>query len=155
MKSLFNCLEACRKFPIKKMFWPSSIAVFGPDTPKQTPQETIMNPTTVYGITKKSGELWCSYYHNKYGVDVRSIRYPGLVGYRSLPGGGTTDYAVDIFYKALRGEVYKCYLSSNTYLPMVYTDDAIEGTLQLMEAPKENIKIRTSYNMGGMSFCPS
>lgn len=114
------------------MFWPSSIAVFGPDTPKNTPQETVMNPTTVYGITKKAGELWCAYYHARYGVDVRSLRYPGLVGYRSLPGGGTTDYAVDIFHKALKGETYKCYLKPNTYLPMIYTDDAIEGTLQLM-----------------------
>lgn len=154
MKSLFNCLEAARKFSIDRMFWPSSIAAFGDDTPKITPQDTIMNPGTVYGVTKKAGELWCAYYANRFGVDVRSVRYPGLVGYRSLPGGGTTDYAVDIFYKALRNETYYCYLKPDAYLPMIYTDDAIEATVNLMEAPSKNITIRTSYNIGAMSFCP-
>ena len=113
-----------------------------------------MNPSTVYGITKKSGELWCAYYWKRFGVDVRSLRYPGLVGYRSPPGGGTTDYAVDIFHKALKGEVFESYLREDAYLPMVYTDDAIEGTLKLMEAPREKISIRTSYNIHSMSFCP-
>lgn len=113
-----------------------------------------MNPTTVYGITKKAGELWCQYYFNRYGVDVRSLRYPGLIGYRSLPGGGTTDYAVDIFHKALKKQTFTCYLKPDAYLPMIYTDDAIEGTIKLMDAPKESVKIRTSYNLSGMSFCP-
>jgi len=121
---------------INKIFWPSSIAAFGESTPKRTPQLTVMEPTTVYGITKKNGELWCSYYHRRYGVDVRSIRYPGLVGYRSPPGGGTTDYAVDIYHKAILGKKFTCYLQEGSYLPMVYTDDAIDGAIQLMEAPK-------------------
>lgn len=132
MKTLYNCLEACRKFKVDKIFWPSSIAAFGPDTPKDTPQDTVMNPTTVYGITKKAGELWCAYYFQRYGIDVRSVRYPGLIGYRSLPGGGTTDYAVDIFHKALKGQTYECYLKPDAYLPMIYTDDAIDGTIQIM-----------------------
>ena len=135
MKSLFNCLEAGREGLVKKIFWPSSIAAFGPNSPKRCPQLTIQEPNTVYGITKKTGELWCSYYHARYGVDVRSLRYPGLVGYRSPPGGGTTDYAVDIYHKAIMKEKFSCYLKSNTPLPMIYTDDAIDATLQLMEAP--------------------
>lgn len=135
MGALFNCLEAAKNQKIKKLFWPSSIAAFGSNCPKQTPQETVMDPSTVYGITKKAGELWCQYYNRKFGVDVRSIRYPGLIGYRSPPGGGTTDYAVDIFHKAILGQNYECYLKENTPLPMVYTDDAIEGTVKLMQAP--------------------
>jgi nucleoside-diphosphate-sugar epimerase len=135
MGALFNCLEAAKNKKIKKLFWPSSIAAFGSNCPKQTPQETIMDPSTVYGITKKAGELWCQYYNRKFGVDVRSIRYPGLIGYRSPPGGGTTDYAVDIFHKAILGQNYECYLKENTPLPMIYTDDAIEGTVKLMQAP--------------------
>ena len=154
MNSLFNCLEAAKDGLVKKIFWPSSIAAFGSNTPKNTPQYTIMEPNTVYGITKKSGELWCEYYNRRYGVDVRSLRYPGLVGYRSPPGGGTTDYAVDIYHKAILGQKFSCYLKEDTYLPMIYTDDAIDGTIQLMSAPKEKIKIRTSYNLNGMSFCP-
>lgn len=154
MNSLFNCLELARQGKFERLFWPSSIAAFGSNTPKRTPQLTIMEPNTVYGITKKSGELWCNYYHARYGVDVRSLRYPGLVGYRSPPGGGTTDYAVDIFHKAIMGQKYTCYLGPETYLPMIYTDDAIDGTLQLMDAEKEKITVRTSYNMNGITFNP-
>ncbi len=154
MNSLLNVLEAGRIYHLK-IYWPSSIAVFGPDTPKeQTPQYTIMNPTTVYGISKLAGEQWCAYYHEKYGVDVRSLRYPGLIGYKSKPGGGTTDYAVDIFWKALQGETFKCFLTEGTKLPMMYMNDAVKGTIDLMEAPVESVKIRTSYNMGSMSFSP-
>ena len=154
MTALFNVLELAREGKIKKLFWPSSIACMGPTTPKDSPQCTIMDPTTVYGITKKSGELWCQYYFNRYGVDVRSIRYPGLIGYRSAPGGGTTDYAVDIFHKAIMGKPYTCYLQEDTYLPMIYTDDAIRATVELMEAPSEKLQVRTSYNVHAMSFCP-
>lgn len=154
MNSLLNVLEAGRVYNLK-IYWPSSIAVFGPDTPKeQTPQYTVMNPTTVYGISKLAGEQWCAYYHEKYGVDVRSLRYPGLIGYKSKPGGGTTDYAVDIFWKALQGETFQCFLSQGTKLPMMYMNDAVKGTIDLMEAPVESVKIRTSYNMGSMSFSP-
>lgn len=154
MNSLLNVLEAGRVYNLK-IYWPSSIAVFGPDTPKeQTPQYTVMNPTTVYGISKLAGEQWCAYYHEKYGVDVRSLRYPGLIGYKSKPGGGTTDYAVDIFWKALQGETFRCFLSEGTKLPMMYMNDAVKGTIDLMEAPAESVKIRTSYNMGSMSFSP-
>ena len=154
MNSLLNVLEAARQFNLK-IYWPSSIAVFGPDTPKvQTPQHTVMNPTTVYGISKLAGEQWCAYYHEKFGVDVRSLRYPGLIGYKSRPGGGTTDYAVDIYWKALQGETFQCFLSKGTRLPMLYMNDAVKGTIDLMEAPVSAIKIRTSYNLGSMSFSP-
>ena len=155
MNSLFNVLDLAKDKIIDKIFWPSSIAVFGPTTPQQnTPQYTVMEPTTVYGISKQAGERWCEYYHEKYGVDVRSIRYPGLIGYKSKPGGGTTDYAVDIFYQALENKSYECFLSENTTLPMMYMGDAIKATIGIMEAEKDTIKIRSSYNIAGMSFSP-
>lgn len=156
MEGLFTILDLAKEGHLEKIFWPSSIAVFGPTTPRDnTPQFTITEPTTVYGISKLAGEGWCNYYHRVHGVDVRSIRYPGLISYKSLPGGGTTDYAVDIFYKAKAGEVFHCFLSEETALPMMFMDDAIRATLELMEAPKENITIRTSYNLGGISFTPA
>ncbi len=156
MTSLFNVLNLAKEGTIKKVFWPSSIAVFGPTTPQQnTPQYTIMEPTTVYGISKQAGERWCEYYHNKYGVDVRSIRYPGLIGYKSLPGGGTTDYAVDIFHKAITNEPFECFLSENTKLPMMYMSDAIKATINIMQADNSQIKIRSSYNISGISFSPN
>ncbi|MGB0887112.1 MAG: NAD-dependent epimerase/dehydratase family protein [Vicingaceae bacterium] len=155
MNSLFNVLNLAKDKVIDKIFWPSSIAVFGPTTPQQnTPQYTVMEPTTVYGISKQAGERWCEYYHEKYGVDVRSIRYPGLIGYKSKPGGGTTDYAVDIFYQALENKSYECFLSETTTLPMMYMGDAIKATINIMEAEKESIKIRSSYNVSGISFSP-
>ena len=155
MEGLFTILDLAKEGYIKKIFWPSSIAVFGPTTPRiKTPQFTIMEPTTVYGISKQAGERWCEYYHLKYGVDVRSIRYPGLISYTSLPGGGTTDYAVDIFYQAKLGKPFTCFLSVDTGLPMMYMEDAIRATLELMEAPTEQIKIRSSYNLSGCSFTP-
>jgi nucleoside-diphosphate-sugar epimerase len=155
MNSLFNVLNLAKDGIIKKIFWPSSIAVFGPTTPRiDTPQYTIMEPSTVYGISKQAGERWCEYYFNKYGVDVRSIRYPGLIGYKSLPGGGTTDYAVDIFHQAIKHGEYECFLNATTTLPMMYMSDAIKATIQIMQAPKENIKIRSSYNLAGISFNP-
>jgi len=155
MNSLFHVLNLAKEGLIKKIFWPSSIAVFGPTTPREnTPQYTIMEPTTVYGITKQTGERWCEYYHNKYDVDVRSIRYPGLISWKTLPGGGTTDYAVDIFHKAIQDNTYDCFLSENTALPMMYMDDAVRATMSIMDAPKEDIKIRSSYNLGGISFTP-
>jgi threonine 3-dehydrogenase len=155
MESLFNVLEAARKHQLQ-LFFPSSIAVFGDNTPRQdTPQDTIMQPTTVYGISKVAGEQWCQYYHQKYGVDVRSVRYPGIIGYQSMPGGGTTDYAVDIYHKAVLGEPFDCFLSGETRLPMLYMDDAIRATIELMEAPAEQITVRTSYNLAGMSFSPA
>lgn len=156
MEGLFTILDLAKEKYLEKIFWPSSIAVFGPTTPKEnTPQRTVMEPTTVYGISKQSGERWCEYYFNQYGVDVRSIRYPGLISYTSLPGGGTTDYAVDIFYQAkIRGE-YTSFLSENTPLPMMYMEDAIRATIELMEAPVANVKIRSSYNLGGISFTPA
>ncbi|MFY8166184.1 MAG: NAD-dependent epimerase/dehydratase family protein [Sediminibacterium sp.] len=155
MGGLLNVLEVARDHKIEKVFWPSSIAVFGPNSDKdQTPQRAFKDPNTVYGISKLAGEHWCEYYFNKYAVDVRSLRYPGLIGYKSLPGGGTTDYAVDIYHKAVKGENFTCFLSEHTYLPMMYMDDAIKATLDLMDAPKENITIRTSYNLSGMSFSP-
>ncbi len=156
MNSLFHVLNLAKAGKIKKIFWPSSIAVFGPTTPRQnTPQYTIMEPSTVYGISKQSGERWCEYYHNTYGVDVRSIRYPGLISWSSPPGGGTTDYAVDIFHKAISKKKYDCFLSSETKMPMMYMDDAIAATIQIMQSPKEQIKIRSSYNLAAMSFTPT
>jgi nucleoside-diphosphate-sugar epimerase len=156
MNSLFHVLNLAKAGKIKKIFWPSSIAVFGPSTPKEnTPQYTIMEPSTVYGISKQSGERWCEYYHKIFGVDVRSIRYPGLISWSSPPGGGTTDYAVDIFYKALSEKKYECFLSSETKMPMMYMDDAIAATIQIMQAPAEQIKIRSSYNLAAMSFTPT
>ena len=155
MKTLFNVLEAARIHKLDKVYWPSSIAVFGPKTPKNnTPQFGEKDPTTVYGISKLAGERWCEYYWIKYGVDVRSLRYPGLIGYKSLPGGGTTDYAVDIFHKALKGAPFECFLGENTALPMMYMPDAIKATLDLMQAPAEKIKVRGSYNVSAMSFTP-
>ncbi|WP_425390174.1 NAD-dependent epimerase/dehydratase family protein [Ekhidna sp.] len=154
MDSLLTVLEA-GKDRLNKIYWPSSIAVFGPDTPKDnTPQNTIMSPNTVYGISKLAGERWCEYYHEKYDVDVRSLRYPGLIGYKAMPGGGTTDYAVDIFHKAIAGEHYECFLSENSMLPMMYMDDAVKATIDLMETDKENVKVRSSYNLAAMSFSP-
>lgn len=155
MVGLLNVLEIAKSHKIEKVFWPSSIAVFGPNTiQEQTPQQTFKDPNTVYGISKLAGEHWCEYYYNSYGVDVRSLRYPGLIGYKSLPGGGTTDYAVDIYHKAVLSEKFTCFLDKDTYLPMMYMDDAINATLQLMEADKESLSIRTSYNISGMSFSP-
>jgi len=154
MNSLFNVLNLGKDKKIDKIFWPSSIAVFGPNTPKQnTPQNTIMEPSTVYGISKQSGERWCEYYFNKFNVDVRSIRYPGLISWKTMPGGGTTDYAVEIYHKALSKGAYTCFLKEHTALPMMFMDDAIRATLQLMEA--DNIKVRSSYNLAGMSFTPN
>ncbi len=156
MEGLFTILELAKEGHITKIFWPSSIAVFGPTTPKDnTPQVTVMEPTTVYGISKQAGERWCEYYFNKFGVDVRSIRYPGLISYTSLPGGGTTDYAVDIFYKAKAENTFNCFLSADTELPMMYMEDAIRATIELMEAPSEKVKIRSSYNLSGCSFTPA
>ncbi|MCX2718813.1 NAD-dependent epimerase/dehydratase family protein [Lentiprolixibacter aurantiacus] len=156
MNSLFNVLNLAKEKKIEKVFWPSSIAVFGPNTPKQnTPQHSIMEPTTVYGISKQAGERWCSYYHHKFGVDVRSVRYPGLISWKTLPGGGTTDYAVDIYHKALETRKYSCFLKENTRLPMMYMEDAIRATLQLMEADPDQLSIRSSYNLAAMSFTPA
>jgi len=155
MTGLLNVLEVARTKSIKKIYWPSSIAVFGPTTPvNNTPQHTIMDPNTVYGISKQAGERWCEYYHEKYGVDVRSIRYPGLIGYKSLPGGGTTDYAVEIYHSALKNEPFECFLSEDTALPMMYMPDAIKATIDLMQAPIEQVKIRSSYNVSAISFSP-
>lgn len=155
MNSLFHVLNLAKAKKIKKIFWPSSIAVFGPTTPRNnTPQYTIMEPTTVYGISKQTGERWCEYYHNIYGVDVRSIRYPGLISWSTEPGGGTTDYAVDIYHKALKTGNYECFLSEDTALPMMYMDDAIRATIEIMQANTEDIKIRSSYNLAGVSFTP-
>lgn len=155
MNSLFHVLNLAKEGKIKKIFWPSSIAVFGPTTPRiNTPQFTVMEPSTVYGISKQTGERWCEYYYNKFGVDVRSIRYPGLISWTTPPGGGTTDYAVDIFYKAIEDGHYKCFLSEKTGLPMMYMDDALNATIGIMQAPRESVKIRSSYNLGGISFTP-
>lgn len=155
MQSLLNVLDIAREEKLHKVYWPSSIAVFGPTSPRQqAPQQTIIEPTTVYGISKYAGEFWCNYYHQRFGVDVRSIRYPGLISYKSAPGGGTTDYAVEIFYEALEDGRYECFLHQDTYLPMMYMPDAIRATIELMEAPSEKIGVRTSYNLSSMSFSP-
>ena len=155
MKSLLSILDMAKDGLIKKVFWPSSIAVFGPTTPKEnTPQLTIMEPSTVYGISKLAGERWCEYYFKKYGVDVRGVRYPGLISYKTEAGGGTTDYAVEIFYEAIRAGKYECFLSENTLLPMMFMPDAIRATIDLVEAPAEKVKIRSSYNLSGISFDP-
>ena len=156
MQSLLNVLDIAKEEGLHKIYWPSSIAVFGPTSPKKDcPQKTIIEPSTVYGISKYAGEFWCNYYYNKYGVDVRSLRYPGLISYKSAPGGGTTDYAVEIFLEALEEKKYQCFLNEDTYLPMMYMPDAIRATIELMEAPKEKISIRTSYNLSAMSFSPA
>jgi len=155
MNSLFNVLNLAKENKISKIFWPSSIAVFGPNTPKEnTAQNTIMEPSTVYGISKQSGERWCEYYHTKFGVDVRSIRYPGLISWKTMPGGGTTDYAVEIYHQALSHGTYTCFLDANTKLPMMFMDDAIRATLELMESDAEKIKVRSAYNLAAMSFTP-
>lgn len=155
MQSLLNVLDIAREEKLTKVYWPSSIAVFGPTSPRQNcPQQTIIEPTTVYGISKYAGEFWCNYYFNRYGVDVRSLRYPGLISYKSEPGGGTTDYAVEIFHAAKAEKRYTSFLQEDTYLPMMYMSDAIRATIELMEAPLEKINIRTSYNLSGMSFSP-
>ncbi len=156
MNSLFHVLNLAKAKKIKKIFWPSSIAVFGPTTPKEnTPQYTIMEPSTVYGISKQSGERWCEYYNHIFGVDVRSIRYPGLISWSTAPGGGTTDYAVDIYHKALSDGSYECFLSAETKMPMMYMDDAIRATIAIMQADTKLIKIRSSYNLAAMSFTPT
>jgi nucleoside-diphosphate-sugar epimerase len=155
MQGLLNVLDIAREEKLHKVYWPSSIAVFGPTSPRQNcPQQTIIEPTTVYGISKYAGEFWCNYYFNRYGVDVRSLRYPGLISFKSAPGGGTTDYAVEIFHEALEAGAYECFLRQDTYLPMMYMPDAIRATLELMEAPASEISIRHSYNVSGMSFSP-
>ncbi len=156
MQSLLNVLEIARDEQVKKVYWPSSIAVFGPTSPRVLcPQHTIIEPITVYGISKYAGEFWCNYYHHRYGLDVRSLRYPGLISYKSQPGGGTTDYAVEIFYDALSENRYDCFLKEDTFLPMMYMPDAIRATVELMEAEEKNITVRTSYNIAAMSFSPS
>ena len=155
MEGLFTILDLAKEGYLKQIFWPSSIAVFGPTTPRDhTPQFTVMEPSTVYGISKQAGERWCEYYNQRYQVDVRSLRYPGLISYKSPPGGGTTDYAVDIFYQAKKSGSYECFLSEDTALPMMFMDDAIRATIELMEAPKEQLRIKSSYNLGGISFTP-
>lgn len=155
MEGLFNVLDLAKEKHIDKIYWPSSIAVFGPTTPKvNTPQFTIMEPSTVYGISKQAGERWCEYYFQKYQVDVRSLRYPGLIGWKSAPGGGTTDYAVHIFHEALKQKTYECFLNATTTLPMMHMEDAIKATIDIMHAPYESIKIRSSYNLAGISFNP-
>jgi nucleoside-diphosphate-sugar epimerase len=155
MQSLLNVLDIAREEKLAKVYWPSSIAVFGPTSPKKDcPQQTVIEPITVYGISKYAGEFWCNYYNHKYGVDVRSLRYPGLISYKSPPGGGTTDYAIEIFHEAIEHGRYKCYIEKSTYLPMMYMPDAIRATIELMEAPSDKITIRTSYNISSMSFSP-
>ncbi|EAR13729.1 putative oxidoreductase protein [Polaribacter irgensii 23-P] len=156
MNSLLGVLDLAKEKHIKQVFWPSSIAVFGSTTPKDnTPQKTIMEPSTVYGISKLSGEFWCNYYHEKYGVDVRSIRYPGIISWKTKPGGGTTDYAIDIYFKALKEGAYECFLSENTRLPMMYMNDAVAATIQLMQAKHIDVKLRTGYNLGAIDFTPN
>ncbi len=156
MQSLLNVLDIAREEKLHKVYWPSSIAVFGPTSPKiNCPQQTIIEPTTVYGISKYAGEFWCNYYFNRYGVDVRSLRYPGLISYKSAPGGGTTDYAVEIFHEAMEEKKYECFLKEDTYLPMMYMPDAIRATIELMEGPASKISVRTSYNISAVSFSPA
>lgn len=156
MQGLLNVLDIAREEKLAKVYWPSSIAVFGPTSPKKNcPQQTVIEPATVYGISKYAGEFWCNYFHHRFGVDVRSLRYPGLISYKSAPGGGTTDYAVEIYHEALEEKKYECFLNADTYLPMMYMPDAIRATIELMEAPADTISIRTSYNISGMSFSPS
>jgi nucleoside-diphosphate-sugar epimerase len=156
MNSLFHVLNLARENKIGKVFWPSSIAVFGPNTPREnTPQHSIMEPSTVYGISKQAGERWCAYYHAKFGVDVRSLRFPGLISWKTSPGGGTTDYAVDIYLKALSQGSYTCFLAEGTKLPMMYMDDAIRAATELMDSPETSLSIRSSYNLAAMSFSPS
>jgi nucleoside-diphosphate-sugar epimerase len=155
MKALMNTILAAQQSDAKKLFWPSSIAVFGPTTPRHnTPQLTIMEPNTVYGISKLAGERWGEYYYQKYDIDFRSVRYPGLISYKTEAGGGTTDYAVEIFYEAIRKGKYECFLSENTALPMMFMDDAINNTIRLMEAPGDQLSLRSSYNVAGISFTP-
>ncbi len=155
MESLFNVLELAREGFIKKIFWPSSIAIFGPSTPKKnTPQNTVTDPTTAYGISKLAGERWCEYYFQKFGVDARSLRYPGLISYKTQPGGGTTDYAVDIFFQAVRKKSYTCFLSEKTCLPMMYMPDALRATIEIMNSHSSKIKVRSSYNLGAVNFSP-
>lgn len=155
MNGLLNVLDLCVEHGVKKVFWPSSIAVFGPNSPKHnTPQYTVMDPNTIYGISKQAGERYCEYYYNRYGLDVRSIRYPGLISWKAAPGGGTTDYAIHIFHEAIKTNTYECFLSAETALPMLYMEDAIKGTIQIMEAPADQIKVRSSYNLSGVSFTP-
>ena len=155
MEGMFSIFDACMDHGVKRVFWPSSIAVFGPNTPRiDTPQYCVMDPNTIYGISKLAGERFCEYYHQKYGLDVRSIRYPGLIGWKAKPGGGTTDYAVDIFHQALIQNQYTCFLKEDTGLPMMYMDDAIKATIDVTEADADLIKIRSSYNLSGMSFDP-
>ena len=156
MQSLLNVLDIAREEKLQKVYWPSSIAVFGPTSPRQNcPQQTIIEPSTVYGISKYAGEFWCHYFNHRYGVDVRSLRYPGLISYKSEPGGGTTDYAVEIFHAAKTDEKYECFLKADTYLPMMYMPDAIRATIELMETEAAKISVRTSYNLSGMSFSPA
>ncbi len=155
MQSLLNVLDIAKEEQLQKVYWPSSIAVFGPTSPKKNcPQQTVIEPTTVYGISKYAGEFWCNYFNHRYAVDVRSLRYPGLISYKSAPGGGTTDYAVEIFHEALEEKNYECFLKEDTYLPMMYMPDAIRATIELMEAPANKISVRTSYNLSAMSFSP-
>ncbi len=155
MQGLLNVLDIAREEKLHKVYWPSSIAVFGPTSPKiNCPQQTIIEPITVYGISKYAGEFWCNYFHQRFNVDVRSLRYPGLISYKSAPGGGTTDYAIEIYQQALEEKKYECFLSEDTYLPMMYMPDAIKATIELMEAPAEKISVRTSYNISSMSFSP-
>jgi len=155
MNSLLSVLDLAVKYKVNRIFWPSSIAVFGTTTPKEnTPQKTIIEPTTVYGISKYTGELWIQYYNEKFGLDVRGVRYPGLISWKNAPGGGTTDYAIDIYIQALKNKSYECFLSANTYLPMMYMDDAIRATIELMEAPKEKLTTNMCYNLSAMSFSP-
>jgi nucleoside-diphosphate-sugar epimerase len=156
MDSLLNVLEVARERNLRRVFWPSSIAAFGPTTPRvDTPQDTVMDPNTIYGISKLAGERWCEYYFEKYGVDVRSLRYPGLISYKTPPGGGTTDYAIDIFHQAKSKGRYECFLGPDTALPMMYMPDALRATIELMEAPAEKVRARSSYNLAGISFTPS
>jgi len=156
INSLFNVLNLAKEKKIDRIFWPSSIAVFGPTTPKvNTPQRTVMEPSTVYGISKQTGERWCEYYFKRYGVDVRSVRYPGLISYKTLPGGGTTDYAIDIFHKAIKHGNYQCFLNAETTLPMMFMEDAINATISIMKAPMKKVKIRSAYNLAAVSFNPA